>query len=640
MPPAKRRRTAARATQPTTEQLGQGGEQQQIASAIDEQHIQATAPCTPDDATAAATSSSGVAGGDRGDGGAAGSSAAAALPLPDDMTPEEMANRAKNPTSEDLLATSTVKQYDQAKRKYWFEFCKHAKWDAVEKANFLDEAGNPRDGTFRQLFCWMYEQDGMSKGKMKPLLAWAQHELNKQRVARHLQPMDNHVCQVPGVASRKAELWTQRRQQHMEHMTDLQAEIESDMGAEKMLQCVDRCLKLQVPETTPMFGLQTYFELRACFQQCCRHDDLRLEVFAHIFTRDVRVGPRMMPMLCNVTDGGKTNANGRISYSAVVPHKNPVMCCIFAKGILLGWRFNVMKVKVPDLLDKEDIFKRPTLRQGHDEFGRVSYDSSRKIMNRLFTAENIVVTKCLHQGRGEGQRNLDQLGVDVELIKRLCKYVHDDQVDSYLLNPPIAALLASAGFDHTLPASARAAHLIVVFDTLLIGMLWPWLPQQMAAIDAEFTKVPNGKEAKRKALYCARGCGKALKLIAEVLIRGAAARPRDAENHIIADSEPIYKLYHQFNNFFQLPFWKCKAFLEFAGRVRAAEEREIKGMAEEESEGAATKLTPITERLSGGGRRAACRAAHSGGEGASGQARWGGGGGGGGGRASGGQHYR
>ena len=41
----------------------------------------------------------------------------------------------------------------------------------------------------------------------------------------------------------------------------------------------------------------------------------------------------------------------------------------------------------------------------------------------------------------ELQRLLDEEGVAIDLIKRLCHYIHDDQCDSYLLNPPIGALL-------------------------------------------------------------------------------------------------------------------------------------------------------------------------------------------------------
>ena len=39
----------------------------------------------------------------------------------------------------------------------------------------LNEDGSIRDGTFRKLFVWLYEQD-VTMGVFKPMLAWAQAE--------------------------------------------------------------------------------------------------------------------------------------------------------------------------------------------------------------------------------------------------------------------------------------------------------------------------------------------------------------------------------------------------------------------------------------------------------------------------------
>ena len=97
-------------------------------------------------------------------------------------------------------------------------------------------------------------------------------------------------------------------------------------------------------------------------KQAARHDDLRSEVFAHMFVRQAaKIGANGMLMLCNVTDGSKTNNNGRVSYSAVLPHRNPLFCVMFAKAAALLWRFRVMSVPFPNLLSPDDIFKRCVL---------------------------------------------------------------------------------------------------------------------------------------------------------------------------------------------------------------------------------------------------------------------------------------
>ena len=62
-------------------------------------------------------------------------------------------------------------------------FLKRAGWDAEVKGVFIDDDGTPHDGTFRQLFIWLYEQD-VTKGVFKPMLAWAQAQLNTQLRAK------------------------------------------------------------------------------------------------------------------------------------------------------------------------------------------------------------------------------------------------------------------------------------------------------------------------------------------------------------------------------------------------------------------------------------------------------------------------
>ena len=126
-----------------------------------------------------------------------------------------------------------------------------------------------------------------------------------------------------------------------------------------------------------------------------------------------------------------------------------------------------MGASFPDVLNPSDIFKRVVLRQAGSEFSGVSYESSYAIMKRLYEAVAAVATKVLHQGRGELQRHLDGELCPLEQIKRLCKYVHDDQTDSYLLNPPIAALLCAAGYDHEMPRAAFAAHLSVAVRSVI-----------------------------------------------------------------------------------------------------------------------------------------------------------------------------
>ena len=515
-------------------------------------------------------------------------------PMPEDVTVEELAARPKKPRAP--RKASSDQTYGKTANKWWPLFLKAAGWCAIDKNIWLTAEGKPRDGIFRQLFIWLYEQE-VTKSIFKTMLSWAQSGLTAQLSARLLDAKREYVCNIAGVKERKDEIYTDKRESHMAAMVDLQAEVESDVGFDGMMRMAMRCLNVDIPNTSALFCMQTFFELRATHQQGARHDDLREEVFAHIFSRQSpKLGVNGMTLLANVTDGGKTNKNGRVSYSALISHRNPILSAIFAKAALFLWRFLIMGVPFPELLDPKDIFRRPTLRQGYDDFGHVSYDSSYTIMKRLYESEKIVVTKCLHQGRGECQRELDDDGVELDMIKRLCKYIHDDQTDSYLLNPPLAALLSRAGFDHEMPRSAYAAHLAVKPPAELIAELLPALIIQEQKIEAAFRMAASGAEAKKKRLFCARGCSRALRTLCIEFLQASAARRRDESNVIIMDSAPIYKLFFATNRLYQLPIFSSKAFLVFAGQVAAAEEREYSGSIDE---GMPTSLTPITDRLMG-----------------------------------------
>jgi hypothetical protein len=139
----------------------------------------------------------------------------AAQPLADDVTAEELAARPEQPRAP--RNKSTEEAYASSANKWWPMFLKAVCWDGTEKGVFIDAAGDPIDGTFSQLFIWLYEQDGMTKSIYKAMLAWAQARLNKQRAERLLAPMPGYVCNLPGIKERKSELFTGARDSHMEH---------------------------------------------------------------------------------------------------------------------------------------------------------------------------------------------------------------------------------------------------------------------------------------------------------------------------------------------------------------------------------------------------------------------------------------
>ena len=86
-------------------------------------------------------------------------------PLPDDVSAEDLAARPKQPKV--ARKASTTAAYAATAGKWWPAFLKAAGWDGTVKGVFIEEDGTPQDGTFRQLFIWLYEQD-VTKGVYKP----------------------------------------------------------------------------------------------------------------------------------------------------------------------------------------------------------------------------------------------------------------------------------------------------------------------------------------------------------------------------------------------------------------------------------------------------------------------------------------
>ena len=93
---------------------------------------------------------------------------------------------------------------------------------------------------------------------------------------------------------------------------------------------------------SPSLPVPFLMQVRATHQMSSRHDDLRDERLSSHFVRNSpKLGKYGADILCNVSNGGKTNANGNIVYCGAAPHRNPLLCCIFARACLLLTRFHV-----------------------------------------------------------------------------------------------------------------------------------------------------------------------------------------------------------------------------------------------------------------------------------------------------------
>ena len=176
---------------------------------------------------------------------------------------------------------------------------------------------------------------------LQTALAWAQRELNKQLLAHGQETREGYVCNLRHVKEMKETTFSGARSQLLEAHADLQAKVTADISPEEMLKLCRACLAFELEER-PMVTMQTFFELRATHMMAARHDDLREETLNCMFVRDApRIRRHGSVLVCNVTNGGKTNVNGNLIYSGAAPHVNPLLCCIFARACLFVIRFNV-----------------------------------------------------------------------------------------------------------------------------------------------------------------------------------------------------------------------------------------------------------------------------------------------------------
>ena len=80
-----------------------------------------------------------------------------------------------------------------------------------------------------------------------------------------------------------------------------------------------------------------------------------------MFTRQqTRIGPEgyIFKQLFTISNGGKTNINNNLVFTSALPHRNPLLCTLFSRGLLLIYRWRCMGEALPDLLKYDDYMSR------------------------------------------------------------------------------------------------------------------------------------------------------------------------------------------------------------------------------------------------------------------------------------------
>jgi hypothetical protein len=141
---------------------------------------------------------------------------------------------------------------------------------------------------------------------------------------------------------------------------------------------VVECFAPRSPEMKSLTDLAR-IQLAAQFQQTFatgqRSEDLRAETAGMDLVRNMRrLGPgRGIPAAHVISNKGKTNTVGKMTYTAMAPHMNPMFDSTAYSGLSYLLRFSVMDEPFPDHLDWKDFSRRPVYIEVHDKLCFLHY---------------------------------------------------------------------------------------------------------------------------------------------------------------------------------------------------------------------------------------------------------------------------
>lgn len=196
--------------------------------------------------------------------------------LPDDveeiMTTKEVRANANKKKKETRGGGTSTDTYGYAKTKWFLKFCDWAGWDFNERLVLIDANKIVNRGTMRQFMLYLHATPGMTKAIAKNCLAWLTDELKSQGEKFDMEFPRGYVTNMPGIKALKDEIYNKARTCRVELCEDLQSEVATEIGDDKMLEMCEFLFDCRLHElegvTTSnlLVNFNTLFELRATFQ--------------------------------------------------------------------------------------------------------------------------------------------------------------------------------------------------------------------------------------------------------------------------------------------------------------------------------------------------------------------------------------
>jgi hypothetical protein len=229
---------------------------------------------------------------------------------------------------------------------------------------------------------------------------------------------------------------------------------------------------------------------------------------------------------------------GHLEYIAMAPHANPMLDQSFWHGLLWLHLIMVANVDFPDFCDWKKLFLLPTYPTSRDgkHYSRQQY---RMLWLSFFADAKVYVGKLTHIWRGQGQQELDELGVKTTTISRMTGHSKEtgnksdgpikSQAMSYITNPPTDGVVSRAGGNWKQPgAHYPPRETVIVSSNMLLQ-----IPQVAHLIDnytgvqASRANCRSFKEIQEKRLVTACGSLGAILNNIESVFKCLVSRPVD-----------------------------------------------------------------------------------------------------------------
>lgn len=112
---------------------------------------------------------------------------------------------------------------------------------------------------------------------------------------------------------------------------------------------------------------------------------------------------------------GKTLPVGAVDYTAILRHKDPLLCPVSSLAKYLFVRYELNHEKPPDLTDRKSWYTTKLL-LGKDPTAPLSYETQAQWIRKAFNEAGISSKKVTHTMRGASARYADAYGVPEDQV--------------------------------------------------------------------------------------------------------------------------------------------------------------------------------------------------------------------------------